>query len=64
MSITNRERCYFDLRFGFSDSKYIGIHVSRQKYQTLFCGCVIVEFVWTVTLILNRIDLVADALFN
>ena len=28
MSKTNRERCFFDLRFGFSDSKYIEIHVS------------------------------------
>ena len=33
---TNRERCYFDLRFGCSDWKYIKIHVSRYEYHTFF----------------------------
>ena len=36
MSKTNCERCYFDLRFGFSDSKYIEIDVFVKSTRLFF----------------------------
>ena len=40
MSKANPERWYSDLWCRFRDSKYIAIHVSRQKCQTSFCVAV------------------------
>ena len=43
---TYQIRCYFDLKFGFSASKYTGIKWSPNKFLTFFVFGVAVEFIF------------------